>query len=221
MLTNGKQIAAARQLLDWSQEDLAGRSGVSKPTIIRMEKDLYSVKDDLRNKVITAFSNDNIEFTPMGVQAVTHKITQFEGTDGFRQFMWDVYNTASETGGDIRLFNARPEYWHKWLGAEWYNEHAARMQTIKDKITFHAISNENNNLFIANNFGEYRWFPRELFNDKAFYAYGNKLGFLNFGPSSLNIVVIDHKDFADAFRVLFEIAWDTVAIIPDQGSNNE
>jgi len=220
MLSNGKQIAAARQLLDWSQEDLAKNSGVSKPTIIRMEKDLFSVKDDLRNKVITAVNDNGIEFTPMGVQAVSHKITQFEGKAGFREFMWDVYNTAAEHGGDIRLYNARPEYWHKWLGKEWYNDHAARMFDIKDKITFHAISNENNPLFIANGFGEYRWFPSELFNDKAFYAYGNKLGFLNFGLSTLNIVVIEHKDFADAFRTLFEIAWDNVAIIPKKEALN-
>ena len=79
MLSNGRQIAAARQLLDWSQDDLAKKSGVSKPTIIRMEKDLYSVKDDLRNKVIAAVNDNGLEFTPLGVQATTNKITKFEG----------------------------------------------------------------------------------------------------------------------------------------------
>ena len=220
MLSNGRQIAAARQLLDWSQDDLAKKSGVSKPTIIRMEKDLYSVKDDLRNKVIAAVNDNGLEFTPLGVQATTNKITKFEGTNGFREFMWDVYNVAADRGGDIRLFNARPEYWYKWLGEEWYNDHAARMEMVKDKINFRAVSNEDNNLFIANRFGEYRWFPNELFNDKAFYAYGTKLAFLNFGPNTLNIVVIENTDFADAFRNLFDIAWDNVAIIP-KDTNNE
>jgi transcriptional regulator with XRE-family HTH domain len=214
MLTDGKQIAAARQLLGWSQADLADKAGVSKPSIIRMEKDLYSVKDDMRRAVEITFDSHNMEFTPRGVQEKMHKIIQYDGQQGFRDFMWDVYNTCSDLGGDIRLFNARPEYWYKWLGAEWYQGHSERMQTIADKTTFHAISREGDDLFIANSFGEYRWFPKELFSEKAFYAYGNKLGFLNFEKETLNIVVIEHVDFANAFRVLFEIAWDTIAIIP-------
>jgi transcriptional regulator with XRE-family HTH domain len=216
MLLSGKQIAAARQLLDWSQADLSEYSGVSKPTIIRMEKDLASVKDDLRQRVVDAMNDNSVEFVDGGVKIVSHKIREYNGTEGFRKFMWDVYNTAAEQGGDICLYNARPQYWYKWLGEDWYNDHAKRMITIKDKITFNAISNENNPLFIASDFGEYRWFPSELFNDKSFYAYGDKLGFLNFEETTLNIVVIEHEDFANAFRVLFNIAWNNVAIIPEK-----
>jgi len=219
MLTDGKQIAAARQLLDWSQADLAEKSGISKPSIIRMEKDLYSVKDDIRRAVEIAIDSHGMEFTPRGVQEKTHKITHYNGSDGFRDFMWDVYNTSNDFGGDIRLFNARPEYWFKWLGRDWYHEHAERMQSISDKVTFQAISKENDTNFIANSFGEYRWFPKELFNEKAFYAYGNKLGFLNFEKDTLNIIVIEHADFANAFRVLFTIAWDTIAIKPNGEGN--
>jgi DNA-binding XRE family transcriptional regulator len=216
MLTDGKQIAAARQLLGWSQADLADKAGISKPSIIRMEKDLFSVKDDIRREVELAIDDHGMEFTTGGVQQKTHKIIHYNGQDGFRDFMWDVFNTSSEMGGDIRLFNARPEYWFKWLGKEWYEAHANRMQAIADKISFRAISCEDDTLFIASSFGEYRWFPKNLFNEKAFYAYGNKIGFLNFEKETLNIFVIEHKDFTDAFRVLFEIAWDTMAIIPPE-----
>jgi transcriptional regulator with XRE-family HTH domain len=36
-MTTVPQLRAARALLGWSQEDLAARSGVSKPTIARLE----------------------------------------------------------------------------------------------------------------------------------------------------------------------------------------
>lgn len=214
MLTDGKQIAAARQLLGWSQADLAERAGVSKPSIIRIEKDLMGVKDEIRRPIETAINDNGIIFTYKGVQEKTIEIQKYSGSEGFKKFMWDVYNTANDQGGDIRLFNARPEYWHKWLGTEWYTEHARRMASLADKITFHAISRENDTLFIANSFGEYRWFPKELFNEKAFYAYGNKLGFLNFERDTLEIFVIEQSDFANGFKVLFEIAWEKMAIIP-------
>lgn len=216
MLADGRQIAAGRQLLGWSQTDLAEKAGVSKPSIVRMEKDLFSVKDEIRRSVELVFDRHAMEFTPGGVQERSYKITHYDGAEGFRDFMWDVYNTSNDMGGDIRLFNAKPAYWHKWLGKEWYQSHAKRMEGISNKVTFHAISCENDDLFIANNFGEYRWFPKDLFSEKAFYAYGNKLGFLNFEQDTMNIFVIEHSDFADAFRVLFEIAWDNVAIVPSQ-----
>lgn len=214
MLTDGKQIAAARSLLGWSQADLADRASVSKPSIIRIEKDLMGVKDEIRQSIETAVNDNGIIFTHKGVQEKSIEIQKYSGSDGFRKFMWDVYNTANDQGGDIRLFNARPEYWYKWLGKEWYQEHAARMATLSDKITFHAISRENDHLFIAAPFGEYRWFPKELFNEKAFYAYGNKLGFLNFEKDTLEIFVIEQSDFTNGFKVLFEIAWEKMAIIP-------
>jgi len=216
MLTNGKQIAAARQLLGWSQADLANKSGVSKPSIIRLEKDLMSVKDDIRKSIENAMTDSGIEFTARGVQEKNIHVSQYNGAEGFRDFMWDVYNTCNDQGGDIRLFNARPEYWHKWLGKEWYEEHANRMKSISDKITFHAISRENDDLFIASSFGEYRWFPENLFNEQSFYAYGNKLGFLNFEKETVNIFVIEQNDFTHGFRVLFEIAWNHMAIIPSE-----
>ena len=196
MLTDGKQIAAARQLLGWSQADLATRSGVSKPSIIRIEKDLMSVKYDLRKSIEKTVNDNGIEFTPRGVQEKNIEITKLSGTDGFKKFMWDVYQDSSENGCDICLFNARPEYWTKWLGEEWYNEHANRMSAITDKnVTFRGIAREDDTNFIANSFGEYRWFPKELFNEKSFYAYGDKLGFLNFEKDTLDIFVIDHRDF--------------------------
>ena len=220
MLTDGKQIAAARQLLGWSQADLANKSAISKPSVIRIEKELYSVKDDIRRQVEKAFDTHGIEFTSKGVQERTYKIKHYHGTQGFKDFMWDVYNVSSELGGPIRLYNARPSNWFKWLGEEWYTAHAQRMASLKDTISFHAISQENDEMFIAGNFGEYRWIPEGLFIDKSFYAYGNKLGFLNFDKDALNIIVLESIDFANAFRNLFDIAWETKTIIPPRIQNN-
>ena len=210
MLTNGKQIAAARQLIGWSQADLADKAGISKPTIIRMEKELHSVKYDVQQSVIGIFDRHGVEFTHRGVQEKSYSIRHYHGVEGFRDFMWDVYNTCSETGGRICLYNARPSNWYKWLGQEWYEEHAKRMASLGDKIEFHAISQEDDDLFIAGSFGEYRWLSKDLFLDKAFYAYGDKLGFLNFEKESLNIFVVEHneqwKSFGPSFRGIVTVS---------------
>ena len=53
-----------------------------------------------------------------------------------------------------------------------------------------------------------------MFSEKAFYAYGDKLGFLNFSDKKVETLVLNQKEFAQGFRSLFNLAWDRVAIKP-------
>lgn len=67
-----RQIKAARALLAWSQEDLVARSGVSYPTIARLE----SVDGEIGGrqgtvaKIIAALEAGGIEFTNGGQPGV-------------------------------------------------------------------------------------------------------------------------------------------------------
>jgi predicted transcriptional regulator len=63
-LTTIRQIKAARALLDWSQSDLAQRSGVSEPTIARLESaegELGGREETVR-KIRAALETNGIEF---------------------------------------------------------------------------------------------------------------------------------------------------------------
>lgn len=59
-----KQIKAARALLNWSQTDLASKSGVTQTTILRIEKadKLTSFVTTLQN-IIDAFNDAGVFFT--------------------------------------------------------------------------------------------------------------------------------------------------------------
>jgi len=60
-----RQIKAARALLGWSQSDLARRSGVSEPTIARLESvdGQLGGREETVRKIRTALENSGIEFT--------------------------------------------------------------------------------------------------------------------------------------------------------------
>jgi predicted transcriptional regulator len=63
-LTTIRQIKAARALLDWSQSDLAKWSGVSEPTIARLESaegELGGREETVR-KIRAALETNGIEF---------------------------------------------------------------------------------------------------------------------------------------------------------------
>ena len=59
------QIKAARALLGWSQDDLAARSGVSQPTIKRLEAEGGELggRAETGEKIRRALQKAGIEFT--------------------------------------------------------------------------------------------------------------------------------------------------------------
>jgi len=63
ILTSG-QIRAARALLRWTAKELGERSGVSLPTIQRLEAATWSLKAELGTieKLLSAFRNAGIDF---------------------------------------------------------------------------------------------------------------------------------------------------------------
>lgn len=212
MLTDGKQIAAARQLLGWSQEDLATRSGVSKPTVNRMEKELFSVKDELRQKVAEAIEKSGVGFTPRGVQEKTLDVVQLNGMEGMRQFYNDIYYAAQNIGGLFFIFNGAPQLILKWLGEDWYEMHAKRMYEVGHRYNFKVIVKEGETGLIGNSFAEYRFFPAHQFYDRTIYVYGPKAAFVSFEENDVQILIINQKEIAKSMRVLCGIAWDNVAI---------
>lgn len=63
-----RQIKAARSLLGWSQDDLADRSGVSKPTIGRLESidsdDPIAGRPETGRALVAALEKAGVEFIP-------------------------------------------------------------------------------------------------------------------------------------------------------------
>ncbi|MCB1651399.1 MAG: helix-turn-helix transcriptional regulator [Alphaproteobacteria bacterium] len=210
-----EQIRAARALLDWSQQDLAEHADLSQTGIARIENGTNKPNSTTLHKIETAFDRADIEFIgTTGVKKRTGEIRTLNGQEGFRAFMDDVYKTTIATGADICQFNGVPSEFYKWLGKEWYENHIERMGKIERDFSFKIIVKEGENLFIATGLAEYRWFPPSLFNEKTFYAYGNKLAFIDFTEDDVAIRIMEQEEFANSFRILFNIAWEDRAQIP-------
>lgn len=63
-----RQIKAARALLDWSQSDLAAASGVSEPTIKRLESASGELggRSDTTEKIVAALEAAGVIFITTG-----------------------------------------------------------------------------------------------------------------------------------------------------------
>lgn len=209
------QIRAARALLDWSQADLAKYADLSQTGIARIENGTNQPNTQTLQKIAAAFESADIEFLGQnGLRKRTDEVKTLQGREGFAAFMNDVYDVASKKGGEICLHNAKPENWYKWMGEDGYKIHAKRMVLLKDTINVKITTLIGNRSFIADSFAEYRWFPEEMFGEHSYYSYGHKLAFLSFTENDVWVRILENRQFSEGFRVLFNIAWNSVAIIP-------
>ncbi|MCB1537959.1 MAG: helix-turn-helix transcriptional regulator [Rhodospirillales bacterium] len=219
MTISTAQIRGARGLLDWSQAELSRRTGISTTSIGNIESGHTQARESTLAVIRAAFERGGIDFIGKeGVRMQTEFLRTYTGTEGFKDFMNHLYETAKAYGGEIVLFNAHPEEWQKWLGQEWFAMHSKRMADLGDKISFRITANSGEQNFISREFAEYRWFPEEFMSRRAMYAYADYIAFVNFEESNVSVIALKQTDFANAFRVLFNIAWDKVALKLDENA---
>ncbi|MFA7275435.1 MAG: helix-turn-helix transcriptional regulator [Pseudobdellovibrionaceae bacterium] len=217
MITS-KQCRAARALLAWSQPDLAQKCGIHVQTISNFEHETSTPTQRTLSKIAQVMELNGIEFIEDGVREVRN-LTILSGTEGFQAFLDDVYQTAMLYGTEkkpceIYLSNVTHGNWIKWAGEEKWAQHVNRMIKDKGVMDVRIIVREKDFNFPARAYAQYKWFPKRLFNDKSFYAYHDKLAFLDFQQDEVHITIMRHTDFAEGYRTLFNIAWDHVAQIP-------
>ena len=80
MKVSGKQVAAARELLGFSQTDLANAAGVGRQTVTRFEAGQADPQRASREKILTELERRGIEFingTGPGVRLNLEKAAAF------------------------------------------------------------------------------------------------------------------------------------------------
>lgn len=214
MEITAQQLRSARAFLDVSRNDVSAVTGVGVQTLADLENGKtdsprISTLDTLR----LYYEAKGVEFVDDGgIRPRKVMVQQYQGAEGFRKFMDDVYEVAKAQGGEICLHNAKPGNWIKWLGVEWNTMHTNRMLEL-GKLDFKITAGHDDYQLIGKH-AEYRWLPREMWNDQSFYAYGDRMALMNFEEESVHIVVMYNRKFADGFRKLFNVAWSTVTTIP-------
>ena len=99
-----------------------------------------------------------------------------------------------------------------WLGPEYVELQKERMDKIKNNFRYRVIVAEGDDVFFGATYCEYRWCPREHFNDKTFFVYGSKVAFANFDHDECMVTVIDQGEVAESQCLLFDLFWRFVAI---------
>lgn len=101
LLITGSQIRGARGLLDWSQDNLAEISRVSRRTVQLIESDFPARSNNLR-KIQQTLVDHGVEFLQgHGVKLRTKGFQDFTGPESSDEFFDHVQKTIKERGGDL------------------------------------------------------------------------------------------------------------------------
>ena len=200
------QITAARALLDWTQDNLAQASGLTKDMISKIEggkssgslKSLQQIEEALGRSGIDFLENDGVARKSGGVQT-------FKGRTGFLDFIMDVYETM-KFGGDVYVSNVNEDDFLKWEGDE-AAAHMTRMASISGLRCRFLIEEGDSNI-VASHYATYRQVGRENFGDIPLYIYGDKSALIVFEEDNVEVFVIKHAEITRYFRKRFHEAWN-------------
>lgn len=127
------QCRAARGLLDWTQQDLAEASGLSKTAINNFEKGHSDIKTESLKAVRMAFEAGGLEFLDSGVRISTERAQIIKGEGAFDKILYDVADSVSGANPNVLL--AWPdENIRNGISSARLNEHLTRLKSMGAKL---------------------------------------------------------------------------------------
>lgn len=215
MTISPAQIRAARALLDWNQQLLADKVGVSKHTISKIERGDIQGGTKTLAKIHTILVIAGLDFIEDdGVKKKTTGISSYAGREEFQEFYTDIAIAAEQSDQkDFLVSNVNEEHFLRWLNEDTLHKHYDSMK--KHKISYKILIAEGDTTTPGDNFNaEYKWMAADQFYSVPCYIYGDKVAFMSFEEDNINVFVIRHKNIVDLCRKQFHEMWNRAKDIP-------
>lgn len=207
------QCRAARGLLDWTQQDLADASGLSKTAINNFEKGHSDIKNESLRAIRLAFESADIEFLEEdGLRRRSEKVRILKGNSAFGDLLDDIYETLRKTGGEV-LISHLDEGITANIPPKRLLEHLERMRA--SNIYERVICARDTATMLAPA-PQCRWVDKaQVRGSPTMFVYGRKVA-MEMWDQAL-IVIIESRDAHNAERLRFESLWAEADVPPVKG----
>lgn len=201
------QLRAARALLDWSRADLAKHTGVSEPTIHRLENGIGKAEAKTQAKIRRIFEGKGIEFIEkIGVQWRQHHSRTLKGAEGLCAFYDDVYAEIQNAENKNIVICGTDEKYQELRMGQYLFFHRDRMLSYK-KFHMRCLIEESDKYTVAP-YCHYRGLAKQFYSNTPFYVYANKVAIIvPYGEDDPHITILNNKSIAEAYRNQFEAMW--------------
>lgn len=201
-------MRAARQLVEWSADDLAEKVGVSKESILNIERGDKRARSSTMDKIVFVFEEAGIEFTDYeGVRRKPLDIEIFEGVERFDEFYDFLYQHLFLKGGDVCIYAVDENLFAKYRGDP--ELHRRRMKELVDsgKVTYRILAAKSS---FKSAYAQFKCLPQTLPSLSSFYVFGDCLAMISFSHEPAPYVVL-HKSgpFAETYKQTFNLLWES------------
>ncbi len=205
------QIRAARALLDWTQNELAKKSGLSLRALNSIERGLAAPRTDTLRFIQETFEKENIEFTENdGVRRKTERmdILKYEGADCLGQHLLDIMQELRTSNGEVLLNTSSDEDFAGIAPSilDDYFMHLSRYRITERMLV------AKGETYVIGPPSTYRWMRADVFSHVAYVVYGDNVSF-QIPQTPHRVIIIRNPGIADMFRRQFEVNW-ALAEIP-------
>ncbi len=204
MTITAAQIRGARGVLNWTQGDLADRTGISATSIGSIESGATQPRESTLAIIQKSFEDAGIEFLPGGIRKRDEMILILEGEKVLDSLLDDIYKTLLGTGGEVLIFGLEERANPQTEEYEKVRSHLDRL--TKEKITERIILKKGDRNFMAPK-EYYKWIAPEYFSPNPFLIYGNKVAMINWGEP-MKVFIIDSNYFSSTFEKVFNFVWE-------------
>lgn len=205
------QIRAARAFLNWSQKDLAERSGVSDVSIINYENEKRVPHQSTIDKILQAFELAGVSFTENGLEMKDDAITVIQGEGWYLRLLDDVYfSLMDRKDAELLLICADDK-----ISPPEVND---RYRKIRNAGIRMRQLVEDRNTYLMGPLKEYRYMPKERFNNYVSLIYGDKVAVCT--DANTKALVFHDPILSKTWTNLFDLMWDVLPE-PDRSTADE
>jgi transcriptional regulator with XRE-family HTH domain len=192
------QLAAARAMLGWSQKELSSRTNITAEAINRIERgEIENPRVSTIETIKQIFEENGIEFLDQsGVRFKSNKIREISGEDCCLKMFDDIFYYLKKDdellliGVDERLSPSK------------IRDAVRRIR--KAGIKMRNLTEESNT-YLMGELDEYRYLPKEYYQNEGLLVYGNKIA--SFLSDVGKVIIIEDKDLASSIKNLFNFIW--------------
>lgn len=159
-----EQLRGARGVLDWNQQDLADKSGVSKSAIVNIEKEKAEPEASTLRKLKAALEREGIFVSDEGISKRDLFNIQFST---YLEVLQDVEKMLPN-GGEVLVHCADDRKSSEAV--------SKKLKELRDrKIKFRTTICEGNT-FVSGDIRDYRWIDKDYFAESEVYViYANRV----------------------------------------------
>jgi transcriptional regulator with XRE-family HTH domain len=205
-MITGRQIRAARALLDWSAEVLAKKVGLSREAINKMEDGAVQPRAKNLADILQVLEENNIEFIgERGAAFKDDQITTLKGDNIFFRVLDDVIATMRKVPKAEALFACVDDKMSSPVVIENYR------RLRKTGIAMRSLVKEGNT-YLMGKLSEYRCLPTQYFHNSTTVIYGDKFATMILDPETAEdvaAIIIHNPHIAAAQRNLFNLIWSS------------